>query len=40
MYTKVKKAHENGIHFLVIVEVATDKAYGEHAEDFTGYVAL
>ncbi|CAL5201218.1 unnamed protein product [Lathyrus oleraceus] len=40
MYTKVKKAHENGIRFPVRVDFATDMAYDEHAEDFTGYVAL
>lgn len=40
MYTKVKKAHEKCIHYLVRVDVATNKAYGEHAEDFTGYVTL
>lgn len=34
MYTKMKKAHENGIRFPVRVDVATDKAYGEHAKDF------
>lgn len=40
MYTKVKNIHENDIHFPVRVDVAIGKAYGEHAQDFMGYVAL
>lgn len=40
IYTKVKKTHEKGIRYPVRVDVATDKAYGEHAENFMGYVAL
>ena len=40
MYTKVKKAHENGVRYPVIVDVATDMAYGENVEDFMSYVTL
>lgn len=36
----MKKTHENDIRYPVRVDVATDKAYGEHAKDFTGYVVL
>ncbi|CAL5192186.1 unnamed protein product [Lathyrus oleraceus] len=40
MYTKVKKYHKNGVHSPVTVDVATDRAYGEHVEDFMGYIEL
>ena len=40
MYTKMKKAHENNVHYPVTVDIAVDMAYGEHAEDFMGYIPL
>ncbi|CAL5210978.1 unnamed protein product [Lathyrus oleraceus] len=40
MYTDVKNTHKKGICYLVRVDVATGKAYGEHGEDFTDYVVL
>ncbi|CAL5185769.1 unnamed protein product [Lathyrus oleraceus] len=40
MYTKVKKARENGIRYPIRVDIATNKAYGEHAKDFKGYIVL
>lgn len=40
MRTKVKKVLKNGVRFLVDFDQRTDKAYGENADDFKGYVAL
>lgn len=40
MYTKVKKAQETGVRYPVTVGSTTDKAYGEHADDFMGHIAL
>ncbi|XP_050875572.1 uncharacterized protein LOC127079195 [Lathyrus oleraceus] len=40
MYTKVKKAHETGVRYPVTVDAATGMAYGEHANDFMGYIVL
>lgn len=40
MYTKMKKAHENNVHYPVTVDIAVSRAYGEHAEDFMGYISL
>ncbi|CAL5206575.1 unnamed protein product [Lathyrus oleraceus] len=40
MYTKVKKIHKNGVRYPVTVDVATSGAYGEHVEDFMGYITL
>lgn len=40
MYIKVKKAQEKGIRYLVTVNVAIKRAYGENVEDFMDYVAL
>lgn len=40
MYTKVKKYHKNGVHNPITVDVATDRAYGEHVEGFMGYISL
>lgn len=40
MYTKVKKVHESDVRYSVTVDVAIDRAYGEYAKDFMGYVVL
>lgn len=40
MYTKMKKAHETGIRYPVIVDAAFSKAYGENTNDFMGYNVL
>ncbi|CAL5208240.1 unnamed protein product [Lathyrus oleraceus] len=40
MYIKVKNAHKIGVLYLVIVDAATDMGYGEHTDDFMGYIAL
>lgn len=40
MYTKVKKTHESGIRYPITIDIRTDKAYEEHADDFMGYIAL
>lgn len=40
MYTKVKKIQEVGVHYPVTVDVAIDRAYGEHTDDFIYYIVL
>ncbi|CAL5211131.1 unnamed protein product [Lathyrus oleraceus] len=40
IYIKVKKAHENSVHYPITVDVAIDRAYGENAEDFIDYIVL
>ncbi|CAL5204998.1 unnamed protein product [Lathyrus oleraceus] len=40
MYTMVKNTHENYGYYLVIVDVATCRAYCENDEDFMGYIVL
>lgn len=40
MLTKVKKAHESGVCFQVNFHVRICKAYGEHADDFRGYMVV
>lgn len=40
MLNKVTKAHENGVRFQVNFCLRTSKAYGEHSDNFRGYVPL
>lgn len=40
IYTKVKKAHESGIRYLIIIDIRTNRTYGEHDENFMGYIML
>ncbi|CAL5209896.1 unnamed protein product [Lathyrus oleraceus] len=40
MYIKVKKAHENGLRYPVTIDIRIRRAYGEHVEDFMGYIML
>lgn len=40
MYTKVKKTHENGVRYLVTVDIEIGRVYGENVDDFMDYIAL
>ena len=40
MYTKVKKAHKYGVRYPFTIDVSTERVYGEHDEDFMGYIVL
>ncbi|CAL5187231.1 unnamed protein product [Lathyrus oleraceus] len=40
MYTTMKKSQETGVRYPVTIDSTTDKAYGEHTDDFMGYIAL
>ena len=40
MYTKVEKAYETGVRYPVKVDAEIDMAYGEHDDDFLGYIVL
>lgn len=40
MLTNVTKAHESGVRYPIIFRLRTGKIYGEHADNFIGYMSL
>ncbi|CAL5197031.1 unnamed protein product [Lathyrus oleraceus] len=40
IYTKVKKYQETIVRYPITIDVATDRAHGEHADNFMGYSVL